>query len=328
MNSDHDSLLSVKDLSVSINTPSGVAFILHKISFEIKQGEVLGLIGESGCGKSTVIKSILGLLPGNAIVSQGQIIFKGQDLLKLNEGQLSASIRGQRIGFIPQDPAQAFNPNFNVGEQILEIWRWHGPVGSRDRQSGIDQLVYLLGKVQIADPISILNRYPHQFSGGQRQRLLIAAALLCKPDLVLADEPTTALDVTTQQQILHLLADLGKELGISVLLVTHDFGVVSQICDKINIMYAGQTVEYGPKRPMLQNPEHPYTIALMNCHPNKLNSLSGIPGVVASTLEPPTGCRFLPRCSRGIPSCSEREAKFVLRTDGRYLNCTHYDHVI
>jgi peptide/nickel transport system ATP-binding protein len=316
-------VLRIDNLSVSIKTARGTASILDHCSLSIGAGEVVGLVGESGCGKSTVVKTILGVLPDSARVTSGSIVFEGQDLLTLDERTLSRTVRGRHIGFIPQDPALALNPNFTVGEQLLEIWRWHAPEGARDRRAGERRAIELLRRVQVPDPANMLKRYPHQFSGGQRQRLLIAAALLCGPRLLVADEPTTALDVTTQQQILVLLAELCKDLGISVLFVTHDFGVVSQLCHRVTVMYAGQTVEEGPKASVLRDPLHPYTTALMNCHPDRMRDLNGIPGMVPSPMEFPTGCRFLPRCTRGLPACAERPSRLV--GDAHRVSCIHFD---
>ncbi len=317
-------LLDIVDLSVSIRTGQGDVTVLDRCSIDIHPGEIMGLVGESGCGKSSIVKSILGILPASAGASGGRIMFDGINLLDLDEATLSQSIRGGRIGFVPQDPALALNPNFTVGEQFLDIWRWHAPQGRRDKAAGIQRLVELLGRVQIADPKEVLDRYPHQFSGGQRQRLLIAAALLCSPRLIIADEPTTALDVTTQQQILILLSELCREFGISVLFVTHDFGVVSQICDRVSVMYAGQIVEHGRKAEVLRAPRHPYTVALMDCHPDRMTEYCGIPGTVPSLLEMPTGCRFLPRCARGVAACSKRVPQL---TGGKHhrVNCIHFD---
>ena len=316
-------VLSIRDLSVSIRTSGGPASILDGCSLSVGRSEVVGLVGESGCGKSTVVKTILGVLPASASVTGGSIEFEGADLLALDERALSRTIRGRRIGFIPQDPALALNPNFTVGEQLLEIWRWHAPEGARDRRAGERRAIELLNRVQIPDAGSMLKRYPHQFSGGQRQRLLIAAALLCGPKLIVADEPTTALDVTTQQQILVLLSELSRDMQVSVLFVTHDFGVVSQLCHRVVVMYAGQTVEQGPKTGLLRDPRHPYTVALMNCHPDRMRELTGIPGMVPSPLDPPPGCRFLPRCSRGLPACAARRPRLV--GDDHRVSCIHFD---
>jgi len=299
-------LLAIDELSLAIDTAQGLARILDRCRLWLQPGEIMGLVGESGCGKSTIVRAILGVLPGAARITSGSIRFEGLELTRLGERRLSREIRGRMIGFIPQDPAQALNPNFRVGEQLLEIWRWHGEPGPGHRARGRERLLELLRRVQMPDPAAALERYPHQFSGGQRQRLLIAAALLCRPRLIIADEPTTALDVTTQQQILALLGDLAREDRVAVLFVTHDFGVVSQLCDRVTVMYAGQTVEQGAKRSLLADPRHPYTRALLDCHPDRMKTLGGIPGSVPLLVDPPPGCRFATRCAHALVRCGER----------------------
>ncbi|MCC7426666.1 MAG: ABC transporter ATP-binding protein [Alphaproteobacteria bacterium] len=322
-------MLSVDDLSVVIDTPEGPARVLDRASLAVGAGEIVGLVGESGCGKSTLVKAILGVLPPNARMPEGRMLFEGRDLLALDEAALAREVRGRRIGFIPQDPALALNPMFTVGTQLLEIWRWHAPENAPDRSraAGRARLIDLFRRVQIPDPEQALARYPHQFSGGQRQRVLIAAALLCGPRLIVADEPTTALDVTTQQQILSLLAELARDFALSVLFVTHDFGVVSQLCSHVTVMYAGQTVETGTKRAVLAAPRHPYSAALVACHPDRMADLAGIPGSVPSPLAPPSGCRFHPRCPEARPGCAARPTRLVaLAGDPPHaLNCIMAD---
>jgi peptide/nickel transport system ATP-binding protein len=299
-------ILEVRDIRLAIKTDEGVAKILDHIDFALEAGRILGIVGESGCGKSTVVRAILGILPAGARIEAGTIRFDGEDLLALGEKVLNTRIRGSRIGFIPQDPYLALNPVFKVGTQLLEIMRWHAP-GDRDASTRSrrhrDRLLALLRRVQLPDPEGALERYPHQFSGGQRQRLVIAAALATSPALVIADEPTTALDVTTQEQILDLLRDLAGEFGLSMLFVTHDLGVVAQLCHEMCVIYAGQMVESGPTRDVLADPRHPYTRALLACHPDRAIIFSGIPGSVPSPLEPGSGCRFgaaLPRRACGL----------------------------
>ena len=294
-------LLSIRDLSVAIRTDEGTAEVLDHASLEIARGEIVGVVGESGCGKSTLVKSVLGILPPGARVTAGAITFDGIELTKLDAKALTRDIRGKRIGFIPQDPYQAFNPVFTVGTQLLEVSRWHGGDGGRGDRA---RLVALLRDVQIPDAERALDRYPHQFSGGQRQRLLIAASLLCSPDLIIADEPTTALDVTTQRQIIALLGALARDSGTAMLFVTHDFGVVAQLCDRVAVMYAGQTVERGRSAVILDAPRHPYTRLLLDCHPDRATTLAGIPGSVPSVIAAPAGCRFHPRCPSARPDCS------------------------
>ncbi len=318
--------MEVQDLSLSIRTPEGEAHILDRVSLSLRRGAVLGLVGESGCGKSTLVKAVLGVLPRNARATSGRILFEGRDLLTLSERVLAKEVRGQRMGFIPQDPALALNPMFTVGKQLAEIWRWHAPEGEeRGRATARARILELFRRVRLPDPEPSLDRYPHQFSGGQRQRVLIAAALLCRPALLVADEPTTALDVTTQQQILELLAELTRELGLSVLFVTHDFGVVSALCDDVAVMYAGQMVETGTKRQVLAAPCHPYTAALLACHPDRMATLAGIPGAVPSPLTPPSGCRFHPRCTLAEAACRSRHAGLSPQPDRRGLGCIRFD---
>src|SRR5271170_758326 len=303
-------ILGIRGLRVSIRTDEGIAKVLDNIDLVLERGSILGVVGESGCGKSTLVRAIIGVLPGGARIEAGEIRFDGQDLLRLNEQMLNRSIRGSRIGFIPQDPYLALNPVFKVGTQLLEIMRWHMPDRDKGRRArGRDhraRILDLLRRVQLPDPEAALERYPHQFSGGQRQRLVIAAALVSSPPLVIADEPTTALDVTTQQQILDLLRDLAAEFGLSMLFVTHDLGVVAQLCDEMCVIYSGQTVESGDTGDILGCPRHPYTKALLACHPERAIAFSGIPGTVPSPLRATPGCRFAPRCNEARDACAER----------------------
>jgi oligopeptide/dipeptide ABC transporter ATP-binding protein len=321
-------ILEITELKLAICTDEGMARILDHIEFSVDRGRILGLVGESGCGKSTIIRAILGILPRLTSIEAGSIRFEGEDLLSLGERDLNKRIRGSRIGFIPQDPYLALNPVFRVGQQLLEIMRWH----ARDAGEGGDRagrhrgrLVDLLRRVQLPDPEVALERYPHQFSGGQRQRLLIAAALATSPDLIIADEPTTALDVTTQQQIIELLRSLVDEFDLSMLFVTHDLGVVAELCDEICVIYAGQTVESGEIAAVLDNPRHPYTRALLGCHPDRTASFTGIPGNVPSPLRAGSGCRFAPRCNDVRNFCRTRRPHLVDDPAGHRVDCVLYD---
>jgi len=320
-------LLDIQTMRLSVKTDEGTAQILDHVTLTLPRGRILGLVGESGCGKSTLVRAVLGILPRGASVDSGRILFENEDLLRLSEQELAKRIRGSRIGFIPQDPYLALNPVFTVGDQLLSVMRWHAPAppgvtGKRARmRHHRARLVELLRRVQIPEPEAVLDRYPHQFSGGQRQRLMIAGALACNPRLVIADEPTTALDVTTQLQILKLLKSLVAEFDISMLFVTHDFGVVAQLCDDITVMYAGQTVESGPTAAVLADPQHPYTQALLACHPDRAQSLLGIPGRVPSPLNAPPGCRYAPRCPHAIDECTRRAPHFAQTGAGHLVNC-------
>ena len=334
-------ILDVRDLSVRFRSLEGSVFVLDRARLQIPAGAVMGLVGESGCGKSTLVRAVLGILPHTAEILSGELLFDGENLLRLGEVELARRIRARRIAFIPQDPFLALNPVFTIGTQLMEIMRWHSPAlerGSSDRAPSFfsryggarrrqdrERLIELFRLVQLPDPTATLDKFPHEFSGGQRQRLLIAAALACDPELIVADEPTTALDVTTQQQILALLDELATRLHLSVLFVTHDFGVVSQLCSHITVMYAGQTVETGTKRDVLAEPKHPYTQLLIACHPDRSRDLTGIPGSVPPLNAPPTGCRFHPRCPVAEPACPHRQPDLVETGSGHGVSCIHYD---
>src|SRR5476649_288962 len=320
--------LGVKGLKVSIRTDDGIARVLDDVGLTLERGRILGVVGESGCGKSTLIRSIMGILPKGAAVDGGEIWFEGENLLVFSEAELNAQVRSSRIGFIPRDPLLALNPVFKVGSQLLEVMRWHAPDdgsrGGERRKRHIGRLVGLLERMQVPDPETALERYPHQFSGGQRQRLLIAAALACAPRLVIADEPTTALDVTTQHQILLLLRELVGEFGISLLFVTHDFGVVAELCDDLCVIYAGQTVEQGTVESVLEAPAHPYTKALLACHPDRATSFVGIPGMVPSPLARPAGCLFAARCADVRVGCLEARPAQGTAPSGAEVRCVQF----
>ena len=324
-----DPILEVCGLKLSIGGDEGIAKILDHIDFALERGCILGIVGESGCGKSTIIRAIIGILPAGARVEAGTIRFDGDDLLTIGEHALNTRIRGSRIGFIPQDPYLALNPVFKIGTQLMEIMRWHAPDDGLGRggreQRHRERILSLLRRVQLPDPEGALERYPHQFSGGQRQRLVIAAALATAPAVVIADEPTTALDVTTQQQILDLLRDLAEEFGLSMLFVTHDLGVVAQLCDDLCVIYAGQTVESGKTIDILAEPRHPYTRALLACHPDRAEAFNGIPGAVPSPLRPGSGCRFAPRCAETRDICTRRPPHLSTDPAGRRVDCTLHD---
>jgi oligopeptide/dipeptide ABC transporter ATP-binding protein len=321
-------ILDVSGLKVSIRTDEGTASILDNVSLSVATGRILGVVGESGCGKSTLIRTIMGILPRGARIDSGTIMFEGENLLVFSEAELNTRIRSARIGFIPQDPLLALNPVFKVGTQLLEIMRDHAPDdGSRGvtrKRAHVSRLIWLLRRMQVPDPDIALERYPHQFSGGQRQRLLIAAALACNPALVIADEPTTALDVTTQHQILLLLRELVGEFKLSMLFVTHDFGVVAELCDDLCVIYAGQSVEAGAVEPILAAPGHPYTKLLLECHPERTATFRGIPGTVPSPLMPPPGCRFAPRCPDVQAQCSAGAPPEGQAVSGAIVRCVQY----
>ncbi len=307
---ERQALLSVRDLAVHIRTDAGLARILDGVSFDLPPGGTLGVVGESGCGKSTLLRAILGILPKGAMVPSGQVLFQGEDILR-------KPVRG-RIGFIPQDPFRSLNPVFRAGDQLLEGMRRHAP-GTRDDHR--KKLISLFNAVQLPDAHNALDKYPHEFSGGQRQRLLIAAALACDPDLVVADEPTTALDVTTQREILALLRGLTAERNMALLFVTHDFGVLSAVCEDVAVLYAGRVAELGPTGNVLADPRHPYARMLLACHPDRATDLIGIPGTVPAATAQPPGCRFHPRCPIARPSCARSVPEAVRIFDGSRVAC-------
>ena len=339
-------LLAVRDLRVDFATDQGVAQVLDRISLAIGEGEVVGLVGESGCGKTTLARAILGILPANAArIRGGEVLFKGRDLLREDAAVLNRTVRGRAITFIPQDPYSSFNPVFTVGTQIMELMKWKSP-SLRDGRSGGDRrrglwpdlfrpyprrryrgdretVLELLRAVQIPQPDRALRRLPHEFSGGQRQRLMIAMALLPRPDLIIADEPTTALDVTIQAQILRLLRQLVKERGVSVLFTTHDLGTAHEICDRIVVMYAGQEMESAPTDRFFTRPLHPYTRRLLESLPNPRGEIRDIPGEVPALIEPPSGCRFHPRCDYATAECrGSRPGERAVEADHR-VRCYH-----
>jgi oligopeptide/dipeptide ABC transporter ATP-binding protein len=314
-------MLEVDGLSLRIGTLDGPLEVLQQVHLRVMPGQVVGLVGESGCGKSTLVRAILRILPDSARLTAGAIRFRGTDLATLDERRMSREIRARRIAFIPQDPYLALNPLFTVGQQLTEVLRWHGE--GEGRRAWRARIASTFARVRLPEPEAMLDRYPHELSGGQRQRVLIAAALICNPEMIVADEPTTALDVTTQQQILVLLRELVEELGVAVLFVTHDFGVVAELCSAVTVMYAGQTVEAGPTAEILRAPQHPYTRRLVDCHPDRMRELRGIPGSVPSLIDPPGGCRFHPRCDRRVTGCETRPPRLIAVGPGHAVNCIH-----
>ena len=320
-------LLQVKNLQTSFFTPEGEVRAIDGVTFEIGEGKTMGLVGESGCGKSVTSLSIMRLIPSppGKIVG-GEILYRGRDLLKLNNEQMR-KIRGNEISMIFQEPMTSLNPVFTVGNQIGEAIRLHQGLSKHDTRQKTIQMLRL---VKIADPESRVDAYPHQLSGGMRQRVMIAMALSCNPSLLIADEPTTALDVTIQAQILELMKELQQEIGMALLLITHDLGVVAEQADDVAIMYAGKIVERSTTRAIFDHPFHPYTVGLLNSLPGaglrKKKRLDAIPGVVPSPLNLPSGCRFRDRCPRAAELCAQIEPQLVERGPGHTVAC-HFPHM-
>jgi oligopeptide/dipeptide ABC transporter ATP-binding protein len=319
--------LEVSDLRVEIAGHQGTVRPIDGVSLEIAPGEAVGLVGESGSGKSMTLKSILGLLPPDAKVTSGSVVFDGTDLTRLTQSRLN-KIRGRRIGMIFQEPMSALNPVMRVGEQIAEGPRVH--LGMSRGQS-MQRAVDLMRRVGIPEPERRLRAYPHEFSGGMRQRVMIAMALSCDPELILCDEPTTALDVTIQDQILRLLAQLCHESGTSLMFVTHDLPVVAQVCHKVAVMYAGRIVERGTVSAVFTQPLHPYTLGLLRSAPdidNPGQSLVPIPGSPPSLASPPSGCRFHPRCQFAEEDCKVSDPPLRLLPGDRATACLHYERCL
>lgn len=303
-------LLSVENLRVQFSTPFGAVHALRGIDFELAKGDVLGLVGETGCGKSVTGRSIMRLLDDSARITEGKIIFEDMDLLQLSESAMRR-IRGKRIAMIFQDPAAALNPLFTIGQQISDVLRAHGSAAAKQRRS---QIVELLASVGLPDPAQMAGVYPHQLSGGQQQRAMIALSLAAEPDVIIADEPTTALDVTIQAQILDLLRSLQRERAISVILITHDLGIVAETCQQVVVLYAGRVVEQGAVAAIFADPQHPYTQGLLAALPRPGSrgvDLKVIPGNVPSGSERIDGCAFAPRCEHVMARCRQQQPALI-----------------
>jgi oligopeptide/dipeptide ABC transporter ATP-binding protein len=290
------------------------------VSFTIDEGKTLGLVGESGCGKSVTSLSIMRLVapPGNIV--GGEILYRGRDLLKLSAAEMR-KVRGNDISMIFQEPMTSLNPVFTIGSQIGEAIRLHQGLGKKETR---ERTVEMLRLVKIGDPETRVDDYPHQLSGGMRQRVMIAMALSCKPNLLIADEPTTALDVTIQAQILELMKELQQELGMALLLITHDLGVVAEQADEVAIMYAGKIVERARTKAIFDRPLHPYTVGLLKSLPgtgDKKKRLDAIPGVVPSPLTLPSGCRFRDRCFKAAAVCADAEPALVEKEEDHWAAC-------
>lgn len=315
-------LLEVEGLSVTLPLPEGNLTAVSDISFSIKRGETLGIVGESGSGKSISSMAIMGLLPKGTIREANKLRFNGQDLLALDEGQM-ADLRGNKIAMIFQEPMTSLNPVYTIGHQMTELMILHKKVSKAEAN---ERAIILLEKVGITAATSRLKQYPHQLSGGLRQRVMIAMMLMCEPDLIIADEPTTALDVTIQAQILHLLRDLQKELNMAMIIITHDLGVVSSVSDHVAVMYAGQIVERGKVGEVFERPIHPYTQGLLESIPVSGQIVPGeklgsIPGLVPSLKTRFKGCRFANRCSRRKHGCEDGSIALTPQGDGRESRC-------
>jgi len=306
-------LLDVKNLRVDLPTERGMLHAVRGIDFQVRRGEMLCLVGESGCGKSMTSLALVGLLPRKAQRSADRLRFDGVDLLGLPERGMAA-LRGARIAMIFQEPMTSLNPSYTLGDQLCEALRAHRKVSAAQAR---ERAVYLLERAGVPQASQRLRQYPHQLSGGLRQRVMIAMALMCGPDLIIADEPTTALDVTIQAQILRLIRELQQEFGTAVVFITHDLGVVARIADRVAVMYAGEVVETAPVGELFARPSHPYTRGLLSCIPVRGKTAPGsrlrtIPGVVPSLVGPVSGCAFANRCSEVREACAQTPPQVLL----------------
>jgi len=315
-------VLDVRDLNTVFKTRSGEVHAVNHVSFNLKKGELLGLVGESGSGKSVAMMSLIGLVPSPpAEVRHGEVLFGGRDLLKVDPGTLR-DIRGARIGFVFQDPMTSLNPVFTVGFQLMEPLRRHMGMNKKDARVRAAELLELVG---IPDAAQRLKDFPHQFSGGMRQRVMIAIALACDPEVLIADEPTTALDVTIQAQILELVKELRQKLGMAIVWITHDLGVIAGIADRVMVMYGGQVVEEAPVRDLFKNPQHPYTSALLETIPHvrgeraeRLQVIEGQPPILGAK---PTACPFRHRCGYAFERCSNENPTRQVIGEGHDVAC-------
>ena len=322
MEQEKDTLLEIKDYTVEFHTETGVKQAINHLDLTIHKGESLGLVGEAGAGKTTTALSILRLLPKHsAKIKGGTILFHGQDMSKLSQKQLM-DIRGSKISMIFQNPLTSLNPVFTVGEQIAMVLRRHKGLKNKEALKEAGDLMEIVGisRERIKD-------YPHQFSGGMRQRIGIAAALACSPELLIADEPTTALDVTIQAQIMELMKQLQDQYDTSLLMITHNLGIISELCKNVAVMYAGSIIEYGTVKEVFSNPAHPYTKGLLGAIPSLDDSkerLVAIPGEVANAYHLPAGCSFNPRCEQCQNECFEKKPVMVKLNDDHYVACWAY----
>jgi oligopeptide/dipeptide ABC transporter ATP-binding protein len=315
-----DSILRVENLRTYFFTYAGIVKAVDDISLEVSKGETLGVVGESGSGKTVTAQSILRIVPSPGKIVDGTIEFEGKNLLEIGEKQMQR-IRGKEIAYIPQDPTTTLDPVYRVGEQLSEVIMRHHVISKKD---ALAKATDLLRSVEIPDPEIRINQYPHELSGGTKQRIAIARALAGDPVLIIADEPTTALDVTIQAQILDLLKELKNRLNVAMVLITHDMGIVADVCDRVTVLYAGQVCESGTVEQVFEKPKHPYTQALLTSVPNlalRKEKLSVIPGNVPNLIEPPSGCRFNPRCSYAQQICIDKVPELEPIGEGRLVHC-------
>ncbi|GIV96139.1 MAG: ABC transporter ATP-binding protein [Herpetosiphonaceae bacterium] len=319
----NDTLLEVKNLKTYFFTEDGVVKAVDGIDFSVARGETLCIVGESGCGKSVTSLSIMRLVGGSGEIVDGEVIFDGENLLDLSEEEMR-KIRGNRISMIFQQPTTCLNPVFRIGDQVMEALQIHQGLNEEESRRRAIELFSMVG---ISDPERRMRSYPHQISGGQAQRVMIAMALACNPELLIADEPTTALDVTIQAQILDLMRELRSKINTAIILITHDLGVVAEMADNVLVMYAGKVVEYAPVNELFAEPKHPYTQGLIASIPVLgvvKDELPTIPGSVPNLLNLPPGCRFAPRCPYKMEQCTAEDPPLIKLERGRLVRCWLY----
>ncbi len=316
-------LIEIKDLKVYFHTDKGIVKSVNGVSFNINEGETIGIVGESGCGKSVTAMSLMKLLPTSKIEG-GEIIFQGKDILKMNENELMG-IRGNEISMIFQEPMTSLNPAFTVGNQIIEGIMLHQDLAKEEAKKKVIDMIKL---VEIPRAEEIYNSYPHELSGGMRQRIMIAMALSCNPKLLIADEPTTALDVTIQAQVLDIMKNIKEKLNTSIMMITHDLGVIAEMCDKVIVMYAGKIIEVAEVVELFKNPKHPYTIGLLKSKPtlgeNKEKRLYSIPGQVPNPIGIPDSCYFSDRCEKVCDKCRTQTPPLIELNNGHSIACWLY----
>ena len=316
-----ENILEIKNLNISFQLEDELARAVHGVDLTLEKGKVLGIVGESCCGKSVTAMSIMKLLPSNAIIESGEILYNGINLLNLSAKEMQ-KIRGSKISLIPQDPLTSLNPLYTVGEQIIETIEYHRGIS---RKEATQIAIETLRSVKIPEPENRLNDYPHQFSGGMRQRAIIAMSLCCNPDLIIADEPTTALDVTVQAQILDLIKQLQAERGTSLIFITQDLGVIAEFCNHVAVMYAGRIVEYAQVEDIFKNPLHPYTKGLLESLPSPdkevLNVIPGQPPAITENL---SGCVFHPRCPYRMEICDKVDPVLTTKENNQQVYCHLY----
>lgn len=328
MEQNNNNILEIKGLKTQFFTEAGVVRAVDGVDLTVKRGEVMGVVGESGCGKSVMSLSIMRLIGQPGKILEGEVIFDGQDIMKVSESAMT-KIRGNRISMIFQQPQSCLNPVFRIGEQLSEVLDIHQDLG---KEAGEKRAIELLAMVGIPEPESRIKAFPHELSGGMSQRVMIAMALACLPELLLADEPTTALDVTIQAQILDLMRNLRSKMETSIVLITHDLGVVAEMCDQVTVMYAGRIVEEAPVVELFQAPKHPYTTALIGSTPvlgETDKELITIPGSVPNLVDLPPGCKFAPRClpriEHQLTRCTEEEPQLKMIAPNHTVRCWLYE---